>query len=404
MKDKKKELRADVVIIGAGITGILSAYLLTKAGKKVIVVEKGEVGEGATKLTTAFITQLIDTSLTDLIKLFGLHKAKLIIESHGSAIDLLEQVAKDENIKCNFIRCSNFFYANSEKDISSLKEEYTAGKKLGLEMKLHTASNELYFENAGYIEIKNQAKFDVYKAIDRLAARIRKNGGTILEQTKATSVKSDDSKAIVETTRGTIHADYAIVSTYGPFNHPLALFFKKAYYTTYVMRIGLPKNTLREGIYEDMEDPYHYFRVDKEKRRDVVVIGGEDHRSDIPVKAPKNYAALEEYINSIFPRITYKKLEKWKGPIIEPVDGLPFIGPFHSKNVLYATAFSGNGMTYSAIAAMIFRDYILGKKNDWLKVYNAERVPSPRSLLVKGRDYTNELIHGALKNSLRKKS
>src|SRR6185295_19208462 len=102
----KRSRQADVCIIGGGLTGILSAYLLAKEGKRVVVLEKKRIGSGATSVTTGFLTQAIDTDLQDLIKMQGEEKAKKVAESHGKAIDLVEQIIKDENIECEWVRTS----------------------------------------------------------------------------------------------------------------------------------------------------------------------------------------------------------------------------------------------------------------------------------------------------------
>jgi glycine/D-amino acid oxidase-like deaminating enzyme len=397
-----QSIKAEVVVIGGGITGILTAYLLAKDGRDVVLIEKDKIGQGSTQYTTAFITELIDTTFSELIDLLGIEKAKLVIGSHEEAINFLEKITRDEKITCNFTRCSNYFYANSDKELESLKEEYEAGKKLSLDLEFHPHKNDLHFKNAGYIELKNQAKFNASLVIDQLARAVVKNGGKIFEQTAAESIDSHHEKPTVAFSHGTIEADWVVVATYEPFNKPLGLYFKKAFYTSYVLQAELPKGILGQGIYEDTEDPYHYFRIDRKENADTIVIGGEDHRSDIHVDPAKNFAALQEYLKSILPDVSYKITKKWTGPILEPVDGLAFIGPYHANNVLYALGFSGNGMTYSSISAMIFRDYISGEKNPWLSVYHADRLPTLKSLVTKGKDYTRELIHGALKNSLRK--
>jgi glycine/D-amino acid oxidase-like deaminating enzyme len=181
---------------------------------------------------------------------------------------------------------------------------------------------------------------------------------------------------------------------------PLRLYFKKAFYTSYVYELEFPHQSLVEGIYEDNANPYHYFRVDRLEDRDRVIIGGEDHRSDLHVSEEKCFKALMKYTKSLFKNIPFAITHQWKGPILEPVDGLPFIGEFRDHQTLYAMAFSGNGMTYSMISAQIFKDHISGYKNQFADLYKADRMPYMRLLMVKGRDYTDELMGGAVKNSL----
>src|SRR5258706_13998885 len=102
----KKNVQSELVIIGGGMVGILSAYLLLKEGRKPVIVEKNDLLSGATLLTTAFLTQVIDTSVNELVDMFGAAKTRRIWESHGQAIDLIERIVKQEKINCEFDRCS----------------------------------------------------------------------------------------------------------------------------------------------------------------------------------------------------------------------------------------------------------------------------------------------------------
>jgi glycine/D-amino acid oxidase-like deaminating enzyme len=393
MKTSKTPRECDVVIIGGGITGILSAYFLSKQGKEVILIEKEEIGKGATQYTTAFLTQVIDTSLTDLIKIWGPVRAREIVMSHQYAIECVEDIINENKIDCSFVRCSNHLYANSHKEYEGLKDELFSSKKLGLNTKLHMKeemnAEPLGFSHEGYLEFPNQAKIDPFSWINSLADLAHKQGAKIHQKTEARSIKSDGRSVAVETAQGTIIAKWAIVATYKPFNEPQKLKFKTAMYKSYVyMFEERNMQALKEGIYEDTLDPYHYFRVDKEKDKQTILIGGEDHRDDIPLNEERNFRDLKEYMDKIFDKtLKYENLQKWTGPILESVDGLSFIGHLEDENILYATAFSGNGMTYSMIAARIFEDTILGKHNHWLDLYNAMRTPNLKSLAVKGRDY-----------------
>lgn len=204
--------------------------------------------------------------------------------------------------------------------------------------------------------------------------------------------------AIVRATDKEIRAQLVVVATHAPFNKKL--FFKKALYTSYVIEATLPNDAIPEAIYEDTDNPYHYFRIDRLKDKDRMILGGSDHRSDIPVDETKNFEALENYMQHTFAGIPYHITRHWRGPIVEPVDGLAFIGPLDTKNIFYATGFSGNGMTYSTIAAQLITDLIGGRNNTWLELYDARRIPTVKQLAYKGYDYGEELIHGAVKNTV----
>ncbi len=394
---------ADIVVIGGGIAGMLAAYALSESGKKIVLIEKSKVGAGATMATTAFLTQIIDTDYHDIINLQGKEMAEQIAASHKFAIDSIEKIIEQEGIDCEWKRVPNYVYAQSDSDAEELKKECAAYAEAGIQAEWKDEA-DFGFAAQGAIEVANQAKFNPGKFVTGIARILRDRGVLIFEHTAAIGMEEKGQKKVIATTNGQteshITANWVIVTTYEPFMRPLRLYFKKAFYTSYVYELEFPHESLVEGLYEDNANPYHYFRVDRLEDRDRVIIGGEDHRSDVHVSEEKCFRALMKYVKQTFKNIPFAITHQWKGPILEPVDGLPFIGEFRDHNTLYAMAFSGNGMTYSMIAAHIFRDHIAGQKNQFAELYRADRMPYIRLLMVKGRDYTEEFFGGAVKNTL----
>ncbi len=400
-----EDVNAEVAIVGGGLAGILSAYLLMKEGRDVVLLEKDIVGEGVTSLTTAFLTSSIDTDFVDLIKDFGLKGAKTAIRSHEEAIDLIERIAKDEGVECDFMRCSNYIYANDEKEAESLPDEFDAMTKIGLKGRLDMRNFEsIGIPNAGFIEIFNQAKFHPLKFLHALARILDEKGVRIFGKSRVKRVKQEGDICIVETVGNKVIADKVLVATYEPFNKPLSLYFKKGRYITYIIEAEIKNLDLPEATYEDTDNPYHYMRVDNDKGKLTVIVGGEDHRKDIHVSPGRNFNALREYMDTILGRQNYKIKRRWSGPILEPVDGLASIGPIKKgENISYCIGFSGNGMTYSGITAMVFRNFVLGKESDISRLYDADRWPPLKALATKGKDYAEELVKGAVVNTLKQK-
>ncbi len=393
-----KDTSADVVIVGAGLVGILSAYLLSKAGKKVIILEQQKrILNGVTAYTTAHITQIIDTELSTLLKIFGQKKTKLIWNSGADAIKNFEQIVKKEKIECSFTRCDSYVYANHKDNFDDLESEYKIAKKLGFKTRLDGKSLK-GFRNHGTWIVPNQAKFHPLMFAQALADKAVKLGARIHTDTEVTDFKNSKDKITVKAGRFTIEAKDIIISTYKPLKL-LNTFAKKGKYKTYVMEAEIRKNLIKEGLYEDTASPYHYFRIDNIGNKSRIIIGGEDHRAMLKVSPKKNFAALEQYLKDILDGEKYKITKQWAGPILEPSDGLALIGQGKPHQYV-ATGFSGTGMIYSMIAAMIFRDLILKKKNPYTAVYNPTRIPTPKQLAYKARDYGEEWIGGALKNTL----
>ncbi len=389
-------LETDVAIAGGGITGLLSAYLLAKAGKRVVILEKDKLLKGATGSTTAMITSSIDTDTPDLIEMFGKKEAKLILESHEDAIDLLEKIVKTEKIDCEFKRVPNHLYANDRKEFKILEEEQTALKSLDMGGSL-SKTLDLGFKHAGVLTLKKQAKYHPVKFLTGLLPVLEGLGVEIYEHTEVTNI--DGENPVIVTANGyTVTSDWSITATYHPFDNPKEVFLKKGMYVTYMLELEVPKGKYPEGLYEDQENPYHYFRVDAGKGargKDRVIFGGEDHRKEVTI-SNKSMKALKEYAEELFGK-KYSVVRQWRGFIEEPSDGLALIGEYDPHRLL-ATAFSGTGMTYSAIAAQLLHDIILGKSNPYRNIYNPGRMPTMTQLWKKGRDYGEEFFRGAAAN------
>lgn len=396
-----EDIDADVAIIGGGLAGLFSAYTLAKAGKRVIVLEKDRFFQKGSGFTTGFLTQNIDTDIKDQVAMFGDKDTKLIWESHGKAIDLIEKIVKDEKIDCEFTRCTNYIYANDRKERKALDEEYAEMKRLGFPVEVSKA--KLNIHNRGVMEIRNQAKYHSVKFAAGLLNTLERMGVGLYEKTE---VEEIDGKGPFTVTLGkrTVKAPWTLTATYQPFNNPKEVFLQKGMYVSYIIELEVPKAKYKEGLYEDLDNPYHYFRVDAGKGargKDRIVFGGEDHRKELFTKTMerKSYKALEEYAEELFGK-KYSIVRRWSGYILEPVDGLAFIGEYDSGNLI-ATAFSGTGMTYSGITALMVRDIVTGKKNPYIKLYNPSRTPTLTQLWKKGRDFTEEFFRGAVANILK---
>jgi len=368
----RDDVTADLAIIGGGLTGLLTAYLLSTNGKKVVVLEAGRLGSGATAYTTAFITQVIDTSLSDLIRMVGPQKTKSIWQAGEQAINRIERIVKKEKIDCEFQRCSARIYASSEKDYAKLVREHRAARRLGFATRL-VKKNILPFEQYGFLEVKDQAKFHPLKFLSGVAEMVEASGGKIFEHSKALSLKEVPGSVTVKIAAGSVTAKDVIVATYAPFNNPRMGKYKKGMYSSYVFEIRVPEGIFTEGLYWDTESPYHYFRIDRRGTFDRMILGGEDHRSELPV-SQKKFDALKKYLAGFLGGRSYKILRKWIGAVLEPAGGLPLIGTY-KPHQFAATAFSGNGMTYAMVSALIFRDLILGQKNPWIHIFDRNLRP-----------------------------
>jgi glycine/D-amino acid oxidase-like deaminating enzyme len=282
-------------------------------------------------------------------------------------------------------------------EYQNLEEEDQAFDLLGISHDFKR-DEKLPCSDFGFLEVPHQAKFFPTKYLYRLADIVSSRGVKIYENSEAVRVLSND-PIIVETKQAKITANKLIVASYFPFNNPKATHYKKGMYRSYAFEARLPKGRYAPGLYWDKASPYHYFRVDSLPDHDRLIIGGEDHRDEIKMDRDKNFRALEDYLQKIV-STKYEIVKKWSGPILEPSDGLALIGEYE-KDQFVATAFSGNGMTYSMIAGLLLRDQILGHHNPWSEVFDPKRTLTAKALLKKGQDYTEEFFGAAVKNLFR---
>lgn len=377
------------------MTGIVSAYMLAKSGLRVAVLESGRICEGATAYTTAFLMQSIDTDLGKLIKLFGADAAKRVWESGAAAIDEIEDIAAREGIGCEFQRCPARIYSTTDGEFKELEAQEKRAGELGLNTFLKR-DGALNFKNTGYWEIPDQAKCHPLKFVHSLAAKAAGLGVAMFERSEVKRLVGGE-RIEAHTAKAKVTAKYSIVATEMPFNNPKITHYKKAMYKTYVLEAKISKGSLKEGLYTDLMNPYHYFRVDSQEGFDRLIIGGEDHRMDIPIGEEHNYRALEGFLRALLPGAEYKVVRRWSGGILESTDGLPYIGEY-APNQFLAAAYSGNGMTYSMVAAMLFRDLIAGKPSGLTRIYDPKRPQAFRHFLIKAPDYVAEFFGGAFKN------
>jgi glycine/D-amino acid oxidase-like deaminating enzyme len=349
----KEAVETDVAIVGGGMAGVTLAYELADAGVDTVLLQDGGLAEGATRDTTAFLMQDIDTELADLAEMFGEDAAKLVWRSHRAAIDEIERVSEAERIRAEFMRVPAYIYANDKKELEYLEDEERMAKKLGFKVKL-ARGNALPIRSVGHLEIPDQGKFHPLKFLFGVAAAASKKGARIYEKSGVEAITGQGPFRLT-TPKGSVTARRIVIATYYPFKNPKATFLKKGMYRSYVFEVKIPKGHFSEALYLDMANPYNYFRIDRAPGGDRMIIGGQDHRDEIKMSEGKNFRALEEYLQEIMPDTKYEITRKWSGPILEPSDGLALIGETKPGRYV-ATAFSGNGMTYSLISAMLLRD------------------------------------------------
>lgn len=385
-----EDIDVDICIIGGGLAGLTTAYLLQQEGRKVCVLEGFEIGSGQTGRTTAHFTSALDERYFQIEKYHGEKGAKLAAESHEAAIKKAAEIIKNENIDCEMERVNGYlFTANEEipnytlqsireKSQEYLNKELEAIQRAGLLDVYMTDRVPLHnFDPGPALCFPNQLQINPLKYLKALAEIVERRGGKIYTNSHVTEVQGGDTAYVRLQNDHIVTCESIVVATNSPINDLVAIHTKQSSYRTYVIGVEIPKGEIIKGLYWDTGEPYHYVRLVKEDMHShqILLVGGEDHKTGQKDNPEHCYTRLENWTRKRFPeagRILYR----WSGHVMKPVDGLAYIGhnPLDKENVYVITGHSGNGMTYSTIAGMLLTDLILGRKNPWAHLYSPSRI------------------------------
>ena len=381
------DMRADIVVVGGGITGLTAAYLLAAEGRSVTVLERARCADIDTGHTSAHLTMVTDMALTKLVSSFGRDHAQAVWDAGCAAIAQIDALVRDEDIDCDFDWVPGYLHAVEERrevDAESLREEAALASELGFDA---TFVDDVPLVRGPGVMLKDQARFHPLNYLAGLARAIVARGGHIYEHTEAKEF-SDDPRTVKANGRN-ISCEHIVLATHNPLvgNRSLtgATLFqtKLALYTSYVVAGRIAKGVVPDALLWDTSDPYHFFRIEPRRDDDLVIYGGEDHKTGQADDTSECYERLERAVRALVPGIDVT--HRWSGQVIETPDGLPYIGET-ADHQFAATGFSGNGMTFGTLGGMMATDHVLGRKNPWSDLFD----PGRRKLRHAAWDYLRE--------------
>jgi glycine/D-amino acid oxidase-like deaminating enzyme/nitrite reductase/ring-hydroxylating ferredoxin subunit len=380
-KPLRENATADVCIVGAGIAGLSTAYLLAREGHSVIVIDDGPIISGETERTTAHLVSALDDRFFELERMFGEDGARLAAQSHSAAIDRIESIIAAEKIPCDFMRLDGYLFVPPGESTDILDRELDAARRAGLSVELVKRSPARTFDTGIALRFSNQAQFHPLKYLQGVAAAIERRGGGIFAYTHATKIEDGESPCVKTGDGHLITAQAIVVATNTPVNDRVTMHTKQAPYRTYVIGARVPAGSVARALYWDTANPYHYIRLQTVREQasgrehEVLIVGGEDHKTGQAEHPEERFARLEDWTRD---RFHIEGIEyRWSGQVMEPVDSLAFIGRNPGDdNVFIATGDSGNGMTHGTIAGMLLTDLIMGRENPWAKLYDPSRKPT----------------------------
>ncbi|WP_085994101.1 FAD-dependent oxidoreductase [Oceanobacillus senegalensis] len=397
----EKDAHVDVVIVGGGITGITSAYLLVNKGLKVAILEADRVLNGTTGHTTAKITAQHDLIYDELITNMGKSEARLYYEANIGALNFMKKTIDELQIDCDFKKQDAYIYATTEEYEQKIKKEADAYEKLGIDGKLvDTVPLDIDVRNA--LVMRNQAQFHPLKYLKRLIQHITDKGGQIFENTTAVNVETDNQPTVLTHEGGRVTADYVLACSHFPFYEGVGLYSTRMYADrSYVLAAKTDKK-LPDGLFISADRPNRSLRSVTINGEEMVLIVGESHKTGQGTDTMKHYEALESFGEQVLgiEEIAYR----WSAQDLTTLDKVPYIGEITSgqPNILIATGYRKWGMSNGTAAALLLSDMVMGKKNNFQNLYAPSRfyaTPSLKNFFVQNMDVAKHLIKGKLQIS-----
>lgn len=381
--------RADVCIVGAGVAGLTTAYLLAREGKSVVVLDDGEIASGMTRYTTAHLSNAIDDRYIEIERLHGEAGARLAAQSHRAAIDRIERAVLDEEIDCDFRRVDGLLFLAGGHDESLLQRELEAAHRAEVEVELLASAPAGSVMSGPCLRFAHQARFHPLKYMAGLARQVQLRHGRIYCNSHVDDVSGGDP---VEVSVGNhvVTAGAVVVATNTPINDRLVIHTKQAPYMTYAIGVQVPRGAVTDALFWDTGDPYIYVRLQHDEvEGDILIVGGEDHKSGQADDTLERYQRLEDWTRAHVPTAG-EVVHRWAGQVMETIDGLAFIGrnPVGHDNVYVVTGDSGMGMTHGTIAGMLITDLIDQRNNPWESLCD----PSRKTLRAAG-EFVREALN-----------
>jgi len=394
-----EDLVADVCVVGAGIAGLTTAYILAEAGRQVTLIDANDSpGGGETRFTTAHLASAIDDRFYEVARVRGEKMARLAFEAHAAAINRIEAICRLEKIDCGFRRIAGHLFP-APGDEKVIRKEYDAARAAGCAVEMLPDIPIASLGKGPCLRFLDQGTFEPSRYMAGLWSAASRRGVSFYGRTRARGIHGG-LPAQVTTDRGvSVRANAIIVATNTPIHTRLAVHTKIAPYSTYAIAGPIPHGSVPDGLYWDTLDPYHYIRLvtatdrgDADTATDLLVVGGDDHRTGQDPDPSGRWDDLEIWTRERFLQFGGAKC-RWSGMVMETLDGLAYIGADATgeKNVYLTTGDSGMGLTHGTIAGILLNDLIHGRESPWKELFDPSRFPVRAT-----GEYVSEGAHTAL--------
>jgi len=360
----------DVLIIGGGITGILTAYFLKESGAKCIILEKNKILSGTTSGTTAKITFQHGLIYNKLIRKRGVEFAERYLQAHKSALEKFSELCR--NIECDFEYKDNYIYSLNNR--KKLENELYALEKIKCRAEYHEKL-PLPFRTEGAVRISGQAQFNPLKFVGKISES--------LDIYENSFVSRLDGKTAI-TDCGTVKAKYIVIATHFPFINTHGSYFLKLYQNRSYM-LALENAEHLNGMFLNESGKGVSFRSYKK----YLILGGGSHRTG---KQGGCWNELRNFANMYYPQSSEYCF--WSAQDCMSLDNIAYIGQYSSRtpSLFTASGFNKWGMTGSMLSSMILSDMISGKKNQFSELFSPSRNIIKPQLFINGFESAKNMI------------
>ncbi|MED5621955.1 FAD-dependent oxidoreductase [Ideonella sp. BN130291] len=371
------DTETDVCVIGGGIAGLTTAYLLSREGRRVVLLEAMDsLAGGETGRTTAHFMPP-DDRYFHIAESFGEEASRKVARSFKLATDLAETIAGTESPDCNFQRLDGYLYCLPGQDKTILDKELAAARQAGVTVEPLPQVPGLVFDTGPCIRFAHQAQFHPLRYLAGMARACARHGVALHCGTRALEIGGDAQRQVVKTSHGDVHASAVVVATNTPFNDRVVMHTKQSGYRTYVVAMEVPMGSVPPLLLWDTGDPYYYVRLaasEPASATDLLIVGGADHKVGQDTHPQHRWDEIERWVRERFP-MAGATAHRWSGQVMEPADPLAFFGrnPMDDKNVFIITGDSGTGMTHCTAGAIAVTDLIMGRSNPWADIYDPAR-------------------------------
>ncbi|KTD16047.1 FAD-dependent oxidoreductase [Legionella jordanis] len=366
------DIEVDVAIIGGGITGVTAAMELSKAGKKVAVIESGQMGGATTSMSTGNLYVQTQPSYQRIASAFDLNTAKQVAHSRQMAIDYIEKNVRALEIPCHFSRRPWYGYSDAQKE-SYFSKEIETLKEMGLDVEyISSLPLELKFKKAAVLQ--NQARFNPLQYVLSMAAELAKQGCLIYENTHVIDIKENKDDCVIRSKSGRITAQKLFMATHSPLGFNKTQMFI-APYSSYVVAAYINRDEYPEGQFWGFTDNSFILSTHsvKEAKPEILLVAGSHHKTGQSQNMQGHIAEIEKYLHENFS--VSEVAFRWSAQHFQAADKLPYIGlaSHSSKHSYMATGFFADGLTYGTLAGILVADHILNNSNPFFEIYQSNR-------------------------------